>query len=140
MATAMHSKHRTRIAVVGIVVAILACAFYVRQKARPQERSITGVITRLDAGQRRAELVFTHPRTGEQYPIEGEVAADCAISINGQPARLEDLNVGEEATVRGLVYRFPAFRVVATEVTVVRHVTAGSASDTQTAATIRPPG
>lgn len=72
----------------------------------PRVRELAQVtITALDAGARTAEIAFTHPKTGRVVRLAGAVPADCEILLNGTPARLADLRVGDTAAVRGLIHQ-----------------------------------
>ena len=87
-----------------VVVATLAVAVTYRL-LREDVRTITGTITRIDLETRTASIEFVHRKTGRTLRIDGTVPPDCDIRIDGRPARLSDLKVGQHTTVQGTIHR-----------------------------------
>ena len=91
--------------VFGLVVAGLAI-WQVRRLAQPREYDLkSATVTKLDAAKRSGEIEFVHPKSGQAMTVTAkEIPADCQISINGNPATLADVRVGDTVGVRGLIY------------------------------------
>jgi hypothetical protein len=77
------------------------------RSASPKVREVEATITFVDPSARRASIETTHPKSGAAVEVNGEVPPECTITINGQPADLADLRVGDSAVVRGRVLRQP---------------------------------
>lgn len=101
----MGTESRKRIATALIGVAVLATAGlgYAYRELRPKVHTVEGTIVQLDPESRRATIEIRHPRTGQLIDVRGEVPADCEIHIDGQPASLADLKLGERARVQGTI-------------------------------------
>ncbi len=73
---------------------------------KPRVRDLEGVtITQLDADARVAEIEFVHPKTGRKHTLASDVPVDCEIVVDGLPARLAALRVGDVVDVRGEIRR-----------------------------------
>lgn len=94
--------------VIGVVVLASALAGWqiVRPGGPPRERTLSGaVITQLDVAARTAEIEFIHPKTGDSVRLSGRVPPACEIQVNGLPATLAELRVGDMVDVGGTVQR-----------------------------------
>jgi hypothetical protein len=102
----MTKKVRTRpiIAIFGVVVVAILCVASARKLLRTETRTMTGTIVRLDAAKRVATLELVHPKTGRTIQVEGYAPADCEIRIDGKPAAITDLKVGDRAEVEGVIH------------------------------------
>ncbi len=102
----MSSAARTRIiiAVIGIVVVVSLGVAYLRLMPRELVRTITGTILSIDATGRTASIAFVHPKTGQTHELTGRVPPECDIQINGQPAQMTDLKIGERIEVNGTLH------------------------------------
>jgi hypothetical protein len=96
------TTQRVIIGVVGLAVAVTV--WWVAQR-RPLAftREIQGTVIAVDPAARTASLEFPHPRTGELLTLEGSVPADCEIRVNGKPATIADVHVGDVVRVKGHV-------------------------------------
>lgn len=90
---------------VGIVVVVSLGIGVVRRMTDMQVRTISGTIMSIDVQARTASIEFVHPKTGRTLQIDGTVPPGCDISIDGRPASMEDLRVGEQAEVEGTIHR-----------------------------------
>jgi len=111
-----------KVLVVGIIVVVVAGVASwraVRRRPAPRTREITGATIRtLDVARQMAEVEFAHPKTGRRIRLTGTLAPGCEILVDGQPATLADLQVGDLVDVRGTVY--PDYSVQADRVCVYR--------------------
>jgi|GEM_PF-3480042 hypothetical protein len=111
--------------VVGIIVVVVAGVASWRAVSRrpaPRTREIAGATIRmLDVARQTAEVEFAHPKTGRRIRLTGTLAPGCEILVDGQPATLADLRVGDLADVHGTVY--PDYSVQADRVRVYRAAT-----------------
>lgn len=96
---------RIVIVAAGVVVAIVLGVGVVRYVTAGQVHTIYGTITRIDVQTRKASIEYVHPKTGRTLQIDGTVPRDCDIQIDGEPASLSDLRVGEQAEVEGTIHR-----------------------------------
>jgi hypothetical protein len=118
---AMSQSAKKTVVVGAIVVVVLAVAGWRVSRLRqpPRVRELAGVtITMLDVAKQTAEVEFVHPKSGRTIRLSGTMAPGCQIFIDGQPARLADVRVGDVATVHGTVY--PDYSVQADLVRVTR--------------------
>jgi len=101
----MTQRKRMRVlaGLVGLAVVIALGAIVAHRSLQPIEREIDGTIAEIDLESRTAALEFTHPKTGQTMTIRGEVPADCDIRIDGRPATLRDLRIGERISVHGQI-------------------------------------
>jgi hypothetical protein len=95
---------RRNIAVLLVVVLAASVVLYLRY-ATPIVEMGGGTIRSLDLASRRATLEVILPATGATRQLEGEVPVGCKIEINGKPANLEDLRVGDTVQVRARIDR-----------------------------------
>jgi hypothetical protein len=100
---AVASRTRLIIVVLAIVVVVLGSVI-AHRVLRGEVRTITGTVARIDLRTRIASIELVHPKTGRRLQIDGAVPPDCDIRIDGEPARLSDLRVGEQATVEGVIH------------------------------------
>ncbi len=63
--------------------------------------TVEGVITYLEPETRMAGFEFKHPRDGSLREKTAKVPADCEILLNGKPAEMKDLKVGDRGKVVG---------------------------------------
>ncbi len=84
---------------VGIAVLI-----YVRNTTPVVEMG-NGTIRSLDPVKRQASVEVILPATGTTRELQGDIAPDCAIEIDGKPAALADLRVGDSVQVRARIDR-----------------------------------
>jgi hypothetical protein len=90
--------------VLGVVVLGLV-AWQASRALRPREYTLQNArLVKLDVAARTAEIEFVHPKSGRTQALNGRVPDDCPITINDQPATLEQLRPGDVAAVRGTVY------------------------------------
>ena len=97
-------KTHAVVAAVG-AVAVLALILIIGSRlSRAESHTVNVTITRIDADARTASVELVRPKTGQTIQLEGTVPPECEISIDGQPAALGDLRVGDRAQVRGRVH------------------------------------
>lgn len=58
-------------------------------------------ITRVDAEKSELGAEFVHPKDGKTYPLVAHIDDECRITIDGKPAELADLRVGDSAIGTG---------------------------------------
>lgn len=91
---------------VGVaVVAAGGAGLLWSRSASPKVREVEATITFVDPVARRASIETTHPKSGAAVEVNGEVPSECMITVNGEPADLADLQVGDVAIVRGRILR-----------------------------------
>jgi len=95
---------RRNIAVFVVLALVASVILYVRF-AMPVVEMGGGTIRSLDLASRRATVEVILPSTGNTRQLEGEVPVECKIEINGKPAGLEDLRVGDAVQVRARIDR-----------------------------------
>lgn len=103
----MEAKARKGLIIgVIVVVAVIIVGWQVAKKLRPIEYEIKDAkITKLDIAARSAAIEFVHPKTGLVTAVETtSIPDDCPVEINGRPAQLSDLRVGDVCNVRGMVH------------------------------------
>lgn len=96
-------KRRVGIAIVGVVVIAGVWGTVKWRGTGWVTRTVEGTIVELDPATRRATLEVIHPKTGEPIRIPGRVPPECSLEIDGAPARLADLRIGDTAKVRGSI-------------------------------------
>lgn len=94
-----------RVGVLVVIVLIIGGVTYYRQMSKMTTREITGRVLAIDVASRKAAMEFTHPKTGKTFQLDGHVPPECDIQIDGKPAQLTDLKVGETIDVFGTLYR-----------------------------------
>ncbi len=101
----MTSTKKTRIIAVAGGILLVAALGLVAARVVLRERHVEHVvkITRIDVQTREAAIELIHPRTGQPLEIEGVVPLGCEITIDGRPADLSELIVGEQAFVEASI-------------------------------------
>lgn len=90
---------------IGLVAVLIAGGIYMYRVAQPIEKTIRGKIVAMDVAARTGTFEIVHPKTGETFELAGSVPVECEIIIDGKPAKLADLKVGEDLEATGLLYR-----------------------------------
>lgn len=126
-------KTRIIVAVIGVAIVVVVGTQYRKTRTKSLHQT-QGTILSIDVASRQATIEFVHPKSGQRFQLAGDVPADCNIHIDGKPATLADLKVGEQVRVEGTVGRDK--HVVAKSVWVTRAPTTTSAPT----ATTRPSG
>lgn len=85
-----------------VVVAILWSAFHVRTTTVKRELE-GGKVISLDPETRTGTLEYIHPESGQRIELSGTIPPGTEILINGEPATLEEIEVGELVTVEGRI-------------------------------------
>ena len=87
------------------MVAVLAVLGVIagRQLLRERVLQRTVTIVSIDPESRTATIEYVQPKTGRALQIEGYVAPECDIRIDGEPATMRDLRIGEQAEVQATV-------------------------------------
>ncbi len=91
-----------KLIVAGVVVVaiIIAAATLLPGIIARMPREIEGTITWIDADTREASLEYLHPRKGTRKNMTQVMPEDIPITIDEQPAKLEDFHVGDRVLVR----------------------------------------
>jgi hypothetical protein len=92
------------IALVCLVI-LAALVVYFRERSVGVLRTVQATLTQIDLAQRTATVQFIHPRSGETISLKGMVSADCSVEVDGRPAALADLVIGDRAWVQGVISR-----------------------------------
>ncbi len=101
----MKSPARTVVIIAVIVVVVAIAAWQAARALRPRNLRIESArITKFDPVTRKGEIEFVHPKSGRTMTVSGSVAESCTITINGAPATIADVQVGDVATVEGVVF------------------------------------
>lgn len=110
----MNPSKRSRKLLVAVVVvaSIGGLGFYAWRWMQPRHASVDVTIVSLDAATRSGIVSFVHPKSGERYELRGELAPECEILVDGQPAEIGALKPGERGRADGMFYR--SGKIVAT--------------------------
>ncbi len=118
------------LAIIGVVFVAGLAISVVRRMPKEKTVTITGRITKLDVASRAASIQFVHPKSGKTMTADGQVPLDCDLQIDGKPARIEDLRVGDEGEVKGTLHR--DYSVTASWVRVTRQPPTTTSAPTAT--------
>ena len=102
--TEASSSQRWRAPVAIVAIGVAAACYYAfgLQSGGPKIRDNVDVrITAIDVSKSQIKAEFIHPRDGRTYPIVAQVDDTCEITIDGAPAKLSDLVVGDRAVGKG---------------------------------------
>ncbi len=129
------ARSAKRIRFIVILALVLVAGIVTWRVARPKPGNIRqlndATITRIDAGAGAAEIEFVHPKTGQTMRLSATVGPNCSITLDGKPATIRDLRVGDKIDVRGVVKKdFFGASVEPQQVTVRRGNTATPAAAT----------
>jgi hypothetical protein len=105
---ALNASGRKALIVTFLVVVGVAAIAWQVIKSIPQARYYTlegAIITAIDPPARTAEIEFIHPRSGRVQRLKGTLAPGGEITLDGAPATIDDLRVGDTVTVGGMVGR-----------------------------------
>ena len=93
------------LALLGVIV-VGGIAWQVWRLSRPRIYTLKfATITKMDAAQRTGEVEFVHPKSGQTMRVTAaNIPAECEVSINGAPAMLADIRVGDTVSVHGTLY------------------------------------
>lgn len=80
-----------------VLIAVAASYYYFTNMARVFTRE--GKVTYVDVDKRIASLELPDPKGG-MMDVEGQVAPECKITVNGKEATLNDIQIGDDAKVR----------------------------------------
>jgi len=100
------SIHKSALIVAVLAVgAVGAVTWRAAHWARPRQYELkAAVVTQLDVQARRGEIEFVHPKSGRTMTVAAEhIPENCEILVNGRPATLADVRVGDAVAVRGLI-------------------------------------
>jgi hypothetical protein len=91
--------------VLGIVV-LAGSGFYAWRATQPRHYELKRAkIVKLDVAARTGEIEFVHPKSGRTMTVAAHVIPPtCEITIDGQPAALTDVRVGDTVAVGGLIH------------------------------------
>jgi hypothetical protein len=121
-------RHKALLLTLVVVVVLAAVAYQVyRSIPRARVGQIdAATVTAVNPEQRTAEIEFTHPRSGRLIRLKGTLAPAGQLLIDGEPAPLAELRVGDRVAVRGTLY--PDYTVTAEWVRVQRSPTSAPAA------------
>lgn len=91
----------------GVVVAGVVL-WQVLRMTRPRPFTVRSArIAALDVATRSGEIEFIHPKSGRRTTVTARnIPPDCEITIDGRPADVSELRVGDAVAVRGLFYPY----------------------------------
>ena len=89
-----------RLWIIAVVVLCAAVLSGLRFMAGAPSHEGRGTIVSLDVAARKATVEAVDPANGNTRDYVGSVPLDCPITLNGKPAKLEDLKIGDRARVR----------------------------------------
>jgi hypothetical protein len=93
----MNKAMKAGLLLAGILVVIAASALLV---TRPRTYVVDGTITYVNVELHQAGMQFRNPLNMHQKDKTLTVPSQCRITLNGQPARLADLRVGDQALAK----------------------------------------
>ncbi|MDX2201097.1 MAG: hypothetical protein SF069_19250 [Phycisphaerae bacterium] len=140
--TAADRKLRLMIAIIAGVAAVAAGANYVLQQTMGMNRRTEFTLMSLDVAARTAKIEVVLPKNGKRITLSAEVPADCEIYVDGVPAAMSEIRVGDRGEAEGVIYR--TGKLIAKRVAVTRSTagatTSAGAAPTSAPAADRPPG
>lgn len=86
-----------------VILLVVGVAVVVPMFRGPELHEVRGTITNIDLTARRATLRYVDPATGTVREVTGDVPESCGITVNGKPAELSDLTVGDVAKAQALI-------------------------------------
>ena len=90
---------------VVLVVAGVAAIEFLRTSSRRFVHEASGTVVAVDPAARTAKLEMIDPANGATRQFDGAIPETCKITINGRPATLADLRVGDAVQVRVRIER-----------------------------------
>lgn len=84
---------------VGAIVVLVTVVAVLGRRSGSEAKPVNGVMTYVDAAKRLGAAEILDPRTNVQREMLGEFPPDCVITINGKPAELSDLRIGDKVKV-----------------------------------------
>lgn len=97
------SSNGVKILIVLAIAVLIGVVVTVAQQLAGGKRvyTVEGVITYLEPDTRTAGFEFKHPRDGSLREKTAKVPEECEILLNGKPATMKDLKVGDRGKVVG---------------------------------------
>lgn len=129
--SAADRKLRLLIAIIAGVAAAAAGANYVLQQTMGMNRRTEFTLTSLDVATRTAKIEVVLPKNGKRITLSAEVPADCEIYVDGVPAAMSEIRVGDRGEAEGVIYR--TGKLIAKRVTVTRSAAPGAATSSPSA-------
>jgi hypothetical protein len=93
-------KQTKTIVGIAVVVVVLGVSAVQIIQTKLAVIEVDGTITHIDLPSRSATLEFINPRNGKLVEIAGPVPPECTIELNGKPADVDEIVVGDQARVR----------------------------------------
>lgn len=92
--------------VVLAVIGLGLVAWEMTRLMRPRAFNVrSATITRIDPARRSGEVEFIHPKSGQLTIVAAEnIPEDCEIEIDGHPATVDDVRVGDTVAITGMFY------------------------------------
>lgn len=90
---------------VVLVVAGVAAIEFLRTSSRRFVHEASGTVVAVDPAARTAKLEMIDPANGATRQFDGAIPETCTITLNGRPAALADLRVGDAVQVRVRIER-----------------------------------
>ena len=100
MANENQNTTRIVIAVVGIVV--IGGLWLALKSHRPSRDAVKvnkATVTAIDVAGRRATVEFIHSKSGQLISMDGDLPDDDKIRIDGKPATIRDVRVGDKVVL-----------------------------------------
>ena len=89
---------RTWVLVFAAMSVVSGCS---KDSDRPKYREVAGRITAIDLKTGEVTMTYYNEKHRAYQPLTGRLAPDAEILINGETARLEELQVDDRVTVTG---------------------------------------
>jgi hypothetical protein len=92
--------------VLAVVLIVGLAAFeFLRSSSRRFVHEASGTVVAVDSAARTAKLEMIDPANGATRQFDGAIPETCKITVNGTPATLADLRVGDAVQVRVRIER-----------------------------------
>ena len=123
--TEVKGKNASKRVALGLAAFVVCVAIVLPRFRGPASREVNGTVTQVDVANRRATLEFMDSANGTMGEVTGEVPESCLVTIDGAPAVLSDVRVGDAVVARALIERRKeagnrSKRIVAEELRVTR--------------------
>jgi hypothetical protein len=94
---------RLVIGIVGLIVVAVAAGYFALPGFKPKERTFTGKVLKIDYEHRTAVLEIFRKRSGTNFEMQVDIPAGVPLTIDGRPATLDELTVGDALDIEVLV-------------------------------------
>jgi hypothetical protein len=95
---------RRVVAAAGIGVAAVVAISLALQGATGTAHTVEGIVSHIDLSTRTAAIELIQKKTGLPIEVSSQVPPNCDIRIDGRPADLADLRVGQRVRVHARLH------------------------------------